>query len=252
MKHDRCVSGIILKYHFRAHSLDVFGIADNHRSVKAVAGLLGYLQTTQKDSVKHITTIQTELDNDHVVMDKSTLINLELFSMIRTNKKEQTLIYVLDETQTAMGGRMLRQWIRKPLRNIKDIQKRQDSIDFFINHPTILSDIREKLSHVTDIERILSRISLRAENARDLVNFKHVLSTALSIKHDTQAIQEILISEITSFIDDSLDHVIAMIDKTIVDNPPITIKERGIKRGVHTTLDMLRDQVGGGKNGFHN
>ncbi|MCX8008592.1 MAG: DNA mismatch repair protein MutS [Patescibacteria group bacterium] len=238
-----------LKDHFKVHSLEVFAMEGKKNCIEASAGLLGYLYTTQKNSVQHITAIRVFHDDSSLLMDKSTIMNLELFTTIRTREIHGTFVDILDETQTAMGGRMLRLWIRKPSSDKKTILQRHEIVETFLGNRELRSKIRDLLSHVADVERILSRLSVGVGNARDLIHLKSSLSTMMKIKDCLEQCGDSLLKQISLSIHPSLQQIIEILEQRIVDDPPISIKDGGIiKPHVDKTLDMLRDQVGGGKN----
>src|SRR5437762_13098644 len=171
-----------LKNHFRVATLASFEIEDKPLALQSSAALLGYLQTTQKTTVGHIKKIITHTTDDYMLLDRSTMINLELFSTIREHDTKGTLLYVLDQTITAMGGRLLKQWMKKPMVKKEEIIKRHDVVETFLKNSQERYMIRESLKAVVDIERILSRLSVNIGNARDLVHLKSSLQTILKVK----------------------------------------------------------------------
>jgi len=262
-----------LKNHFGIATLAGFAIEDKYLALQTSAALLGYLQITQKTTVKHIKKITTGMNNnDYVQLDRSTIVNLELFSTIREHDTKGTLLFVLDQTQTAMGGRMLKDWMRKPLRKKEEIEKRYDAVEVFINNSDKRLMLQEVLKGITDIERVLSRLSVNIGNARDLVHLKEALKLVIVIKNllalsvkrsafakasaDKQALSKtentdvncLLLQELYSKISPRVQTVIDIIEHHIVDEPPIDLRSGGIVRhGIHKELDQLRKTVGGSK-----
>lgn len=238
-----------LKKHFGITSLMSFGIKDKPHALTSSAALLGYLKETQKDNIHHITHIRTYDPSDHMNLDRSTMVNLELFSTLRDHERKGSLISVLDKTETAMGGRLLRTWIRKPLTNKSDIQQRLDAVEELLSKTIQRNDIQQKLHHMTDIERALSRLSVGVGNARDLVQMKHTLRLISDIKTHISSFSSPLLKHLHSHISDEIQQVIDYIETTITDEPPLELKQGNlIKPGVDPELDRLKNKITKGKN----
>jgi DNA mismatch repair protein MutS len=234
----------VLKKHFRLSSLASFEVADKPQALQASAVLIGYLKHTQKDKIDHIKKILPLLNKSYMNLDKSTIINLEIFSTLRDQEKQGSLIHLVDETITAMGGRMLREWIRKPLVNKKEIEKRHDAVEHFVKKRAEREKLRIALEMVSDIERLLSRLTVGIGNARDLINLKNSLKNIEEIKTFLSSKNVSLMKEITSNIPTSIQKINKIIEKNIVEEPPIELKEGGIiKTGVHNELDLLKEKV---------
>lgn len=239
----------MLVNHFHVSSLLSFGIQKHAKTIIAAAALLGYLMETQKDQVHHITSIQTVEKDDHLILDKSTVQNLELFSTLREQDTKATLLGVMDKTNTAMGARLLRFWMKKPLVSKESIIKRYDTVDYLLSQKEFTKHIENLLHDITDIERLLSRLSLGLGNARDLVNIAHSLQRFHDIKThiESQCDDELLLEQAKN-IDHSLINLVQLVFQTLVNEPPITVKEGGmIRPGVNQKLDELRRHIGGGK-----
>lgn len=231
-----------LKKHFKVSTLASFSIDNKALCCKSTAGLLGYLQYTQKTSLSHIKKISFLSDNSFMNLDRSTMINLELFSTIREHDTRGSLLSVLDQTQTAMGGRLLKEWLIKPLVNKSQIDNRLDAIETLLK---TRNNFDEVLKQIPDIERILSRISLGLGNARDLVNIKNALEQALKIKKDLNNFPTTLLKNLSKEIKSEILQLISLINKTIVDEPPIDTKIGGmIRSGISEKLDELKVVVG--------
>lgn len=236
-----------LKKHFQVTSLMSFDLDNKHQAIKASAALIGYLKNTQKDHLDHFKTIKTYAHDGHVMLDRSTIMNLELFSTLRQQEKKGSLVSILDHTITAMGGRMIRDWIRKPLTNIEKITQRHDATEELLKESRYRNIVREELKEIADIERILSRLAVGIGNARDLVNIKNSLQRITHIKKNLNLTSE-LFQELKKDISADIDDIIHIIERNIVDEPPFDTKEGGIvKTGIDTELDELRSQVGGNK-----
>jgi DNA mismatch repair protein MutS len=230
-----------LQNHFQVKTLASFSLDDSSFCLETSAALLGYLQITQKSTVNHIRKIELLSDTTHMVLDKSTMINLELFSTIREHDTKATLLTVLDQTITAMGGRLLKEWICKPLIEKEEIEKRQNTVAYFHKHTTGMDSLREILTQVTDIERLVSRLSVGLGNARDLRNLQGSLKQIMTVKKALEEITEPYVREICKGISHKIQTLINRIEETIVAEPPIALKEGGLlKEGVSKILDELK------------
>lgn len=230
-----------LKHHFGMKTLAAFGIEGKELSLQSSAALLGYLQTTQKSSIQHIKKILVYEQDSYMILDKSTMINLELFSTIRDHDSRGTLLAILDQTVTAMGGRLLKLWLKKPLLEKEEIEKRHEGVEELLIRHTKKGTIREKLQEITDIERILARLSVNIGNARDLVNLKNSLQTILQTKEIVKEYKSPIFKDIEKLITKDIEKVIGEIDKTFVEEPPVDTKIGGmIRNGVNKELDTLR------------
>jgi len=247
-KHAEDASNLI-KSHFKITHLKSFDLDNNYHAQKASASLLGYLKHTQKDRIDHIHTIKNYSPEDYVILDRSIVSNLELFSTIRDSDQKGTLISVLDNTSTAMGGRMLREWLKKPLCKKEDIEERLNSVSELLKNRLLRNDLKNILKQISDIPRLVSRLSIGIGNAYDLVNLKESLKQVLEIKNilkNTKALSAQLGTKCLST--ENIHELISLIDITINDNPPIDTKDGGlIKPGINKQLDELRSIVTGGK-----
>ena len=240
-----------LKEHFSAASLVGFGVEDESAAALAAAALIAYLKQTQKEALLHINSVKSNVSDDFVLMDGSTVSNLELFSTIRDRAKKGTLTDALDFTSTAMGGRLLRLWLLRPLRKKTEIEKRLDAVAYLIGHRLIAVSLDGKLKEVGDIERIVSRLAVGVGNAKDLVALKFSLSKALEVKEAVEdgdraaRVLKTLAKEIAPDLEKTIRHI----DNTIVDEPPFELKEGGlIKSGVDANLDDLKKSILDSKN----
>lgn len=226
----------MLKEAFDLKSLQPFGMEGRPAAINASGVLFDYLKETQKAELKHIQKISFYRISDFMPLDESLIRNLELFYTNRENKKEGSLIWVLDRTMTPMGGRMLRNWLLHPLPDEEKIKHRLDKVGVFVKNSGLLRDIRECLKDVYDVERLLSRLSLGTGNARDLIAMKQSLKSIPKIK-------DLLgenISDISSQLD-PLEELIELVEKAIEEEPPISVREGGmIKKGFNEELDDLK------------
>ncbi len=233
---------LILKNHFKIKSLESFSLHGKVQAQTASAALLGYLKETQKDKVDHFKTITCLSSDRHVLLDRSTITNLELFSTIRDSDKRGSLLSIIDHTITPMGGRMLRDWVRKPLSTQDDILQRHDAVEVFFSNADLLTRVGEELHKVTDFERALSRLAVGIGNARDMISLKDSLQTALRLKDLLKSYDTcVLLNNIKGGLADNTIPIIELIDRTILDDPKFDPKEGGIiKDGVDPQCDELR------------
>ncbi|HSW97404.1 MAG TPA: DNA mismatch repair protein MutS [Candidatus Saccharimonadales bacterium] len=234
-----------LKKHFGVSTLSSFAIENKPLALQTAAALLGYLQTTQKTKVMHIKKIITAETNNVVLLDRSTMINLELFSTIREHNTRGSLLHILDETVTAMGGRLLRHWLQQPLTDKESISNRHAAVEVLFENYDARTMLREALREITDVERILSRLSVNIGNARDLIHLKLSLKEILVVKKLLKTIpSSILLKTLDDQISTNINKVITIIETNIVDEPPIELKQGGIiKYSINKTLDTLRDTI---------
>lgn len=210
--------------------------------------LLKYLRHTQKSELKHIKNIKDYLDEDTLEMDRSTMFNLELFSTIREQDSKGTLIEMIDRTRTAIGGRQMKNWLSKPLVKRKSINDRQDLVEKYTKDRQAREKLQRLLENISDIERLVARISVGLGNPRDLINLKNSLKHTLAVK---ELLTEGLVLEksINTRITKTIRAVANEIEKTIIDEPPVDPKQGGvIKAQVSLELDGLKDSIASSKN----
>ncbi|MBA3550605.1 DNA mismatch repair protein MutS [Patescibacteria group bacterium] len=232
-----------LKRHFKVKSLRGFGLTHKDQAIKAAGTLLGYLSHTQQNRIGHMTSLCTYEPEDHVILDASTISNLELFKSIREHDDQGAFIQCIDQTQTAGGGRLLRQWIREPLRNKTYINERLSAVESLIHERSIREKARNDLCSMYDIERILSRLSVGIGNPHDLINLKHTLKSTLKVHSFLSDIKASLVQELIAIIPDA-QHISTYIESMIVEIPPFDPKSGGlINKGVNTELDDLHESI---------
>lgn len=243
---DNAVS--FLKNHFHVATLHIFEVEDLELGLETGAVLLGYLQNTQKSRVDHIKKISRLDAQEHVVMDKSTMLNLELFSTIREHDTIGSLLHVLDQTITSMGGRLLKSWIKKPLVKKEEIEARFDATGELLKKRIARQKLEEFLSEIPDIERIVSRLSIHIGNPRDVMNLKSALARVIHIKKLLTDMESPLLEKLDRQISNDLSEVIAFVKFHIIEEPPIELHAGGIiKPNVNAELDRLRKIVGGSR-----
>jgi len=231
-----------LKGHFSLSSLKPIGLQDLPAATIAAAWLLHYAEEAQKSILSHVTRLQVYNLSEFMVLDPITLSHLEVFRRWHGGK-EGTLWSVLNKTLTPMGGRLFREMLLRPLKDIKAIKKRLNYVDTFVRAGLIRQAIRERLKQIGDLERLNSRIVLGKAHARDLINLKNSLNLVPELKAVLTSSQLSLLQEIGQRLD-TLDDVTLLIDKAIVDDPPLTLKEGGlVKQGYNEILDNLIKQT---------
>lgn len=240
----RSQSKAILTKHFQLQTLDSLGLVDCPLAIETAAVLLTYLQQTQHSSVAHLNRLKLANQTDYLTLDRSTVINLELFTTIRDHTAQGSLLYSLDQTITAMGGRLLKDWLIQPLTNASQIKQRHQAVAELKVDNHFLNDLRLRFKSINDIERALSRLSVGLGNARDLVNLKVSLHQILELKNLLANSQSTLIKHLDQQISPKLQKIINLIDTTILDEPAINTKEGNlIKPQINTQLDELRKTI---------
>lgn len=216
--------------------------------VCACGALLSYIEETQKTSLQHINNLTLYSTGDFMMLDISTRRNLELTETMRTQSKKGSLLWVLDRTVTAMGARLLRKWIEEPLISCEKIEYRLNSVEEFFNNIYLRETIRDKLKDIYDIERLLGKLVYGSINARDLISLKQSLSMLPGIKDDLKDCKSQMIADLRNSMD-TLEDVYSLIDRSINDNPPLSVKEGMIiKDGYNSDVDKLRSASINGKN----
>ena len=235
---DTCIKKLLT--HFKVGVLDGLGLKDYTSGTIAAGALLLYLYEMQKGSVDHITSIVPYTTGKYMLIDSSSRRNLELVETMREKQKKGSLLWVLDKTKTAMGARALRSMIEQPLINKEDILKRQAGIEECNNRAIDREEIREYLNPVYDLERIMTKISCKSANPRDLTAFRNSLEMLPHIKKLIGTMESDLFADCFANLDDLAD-IYSLISSAIVEEPPITIREAGIiKEGFSKEADELR------------
>jgi DNA mismatch repair protein MutS len=237
-----------IKLLYKIKSLESFGIYEQKHSIvlSAIGGILEYLDKTQKNFVTKLKNIHFYSIEDYMYLDTTCIRNLELVESFYTRTKENTLLEIIDQTITSSGGRLLRNWLLKPLLKIEDIVERQNCVELFFEDNFIRTKIREKLKSISDIERIVNKISAKTVNPKELISLSETLKTIPQIN---QLIKEIIgenrILNTTEFekllIIPELNEVAEIIEKSINPDAPVDIKKGNvIKPGYSKELDELK------------
>jgi len=238
----------LLKEHFKVGSLEGLGLSDFNNGRLAAGAILQYLYDTQKTSCSQITKIITFHSKEYMFIDSSSRRNLELIETMREKRKIGSLFWVLDNTKTAMGARLLRSYIEQPLIDKQRIIKRQNAIDEFLLRYIDREELREYLSTIYDLERLMGRISQESANPRDLLSFGNSIKIIPHIKSILSSFNSELNTEINSELDELLD-VTNLILSSIDEETPITVKEGNIiKTGYNEEVDKFRSAKTEGKN----
>ena len=233
--------------HFKVYDLSALGIDNYDVGTNAAGALMQYLTETQKNSLSHLTQIIPYSTNKFMILDTSTRRNLELCETLREKQKRGSLLWVLDKTKTAMGARMLRSYIEQPLIDKESIIKRQKAIEELNKSLITWDELREYLSPIYDLERLISKVAYKSANPRDLIALLNSLKMLPHIKTVIQDFKSPLFKEITEELD-VLDDITSLIDNSINEDPPINIKEGGIiKEGYNEEVDRLRKAKTEGK-----
>ena len=217
-------------------------------SVAATNALITYLLDTQKNNLEHINKLIVYSITKYMALDINARRNLEITEKLRDKSKKGTLLWVLDKTATSMGGRLLRRWLNNPLIDVNQINKRLDAVAELKDNIILRGDLTDALKKVYDIERLAGKISYGSANGRDLISLKSSAKQLPEIKKILSQTKSGMLAEIYSELD-TLDDIYELIDKTIVDDPPISVKEGGlIKLGYDEEIDKLKTATTDGKN----
>ena len=236
-----------LKEHFRVKSVAALGLSDYDCGVIAAGALLRYLYETQKNNLEHISAIHPYSTGKYMVIDSSTRRNLELVETLREKQKRGSLLWVLDKTKTAMGARLLRSYVEQPLIERAAIEKRQDAIAEINRHVITREELREYLNPIYDLERLITRVTYKTANPRDLIAFRNSLGMLPAIRTLLEEFDCELLNELKSETD-TLEDLHALIDSSIVEEPPLSVRDGGlIKDGYNEEADQYRHAKAEGK-----
>lgn len=243
--YDDCYNACI--EHFGEEKVNSLGFVSDSKAVIALGAALRYLKNMQKNGLENISEVNFYSDKQFMKLDYSTLRNLEVTQSMKTGEKKGSLLWVLDKTKTAMGKRLLRSWLEKPLISVAQITRRHNAVDELVNNPSCLSELTEKLCGVFDIERLITRIMYESANAKDLNSLKQTLECIPEIKMLLYDCKSTYLSQ--QFLNlDVLEDVRALIHASINDEAPFSVREGGmIKDGFNSELDELRHIQNGGK-----
>ena len=235
----------LLERHF-GKSLAELGLTGLPEAILASGSLLQTLLTLQKNDLAHIRQLQYYTTGRFMELDMDARRNLELTETLRSKEKKGTLLWVLDKTHTAMGGRMIRSWLEKPLLDPVEIDRRQRAVEELVNSTVSRGELTEALKDVTDLERVMTRVVTGTVNCRDLLGLARGLRALPEVKKQLLSMDSSLLQRLGNEID-PLNDCADLIESTIVDEPPLTVREGGIIRpGANEDADRLRDIMQGG------
>ena len=234
-----------LEAHF-GKSLAELGLADLPEGIMAAGSLLRHLIALQKNSLSHIIELQYYTTGRFMELDLDARRNLELEETLRLKDKKGTLLWVLDKTRTPMGGRLIRSWLEKPLLDISEIILRQSAVEELVNDTVFRGELDEALKYVTDLERVMTRIVTGTVNCRDLLGLAGGLRALPDVKRQLSDVKSPLLQRLAQAIDPMVECA-DLIENTITDKPPLTVREGGIiRKGANEEVDRLQDIMDGG------
>ncbi len=238
--------------HFGVHSLEGFGCETMPLAYSAAGAIIHYLEETQKRVLPHISCLTTYSLEDYMLLGPSTLRNLELTCSLQDSSLKGTLLWVLDETFTAMGKRLLQKWIKQPLLDLQNIIARQGAVEELLKEEEKRSNLREDLKGLYDIERLMGRVGCGTANARDLLSLGKSLEILPYVKKELTSVKSQLLKALRINLRD-LSKIPCLIEKAIKEEPPYSLREGGlIKAGYNKALDELRSIASSGKDWIAN
>ncbi|MGB9613111.1 MAG: DNA mismatch repair protein MutS [Candidatus Margulisiibacteriota bacterium] len=234
--------------HFKVQSLEAFGLTGKEVALGAAAAIIDYLRETHKTTLDHINSLKLYHPTEFMYLDAITRRNLELIQTVRDRSFQGSLLWVLDHTKTAMGSRLLRQWLLQPLLDIAKINERLDGVEELVNDGLLRMEIGQALKGIQDIERITSRVATQTANARDLVALKESLKRLAKVREALAKTNARLLKQILEEPAEFEREIITLVSGALVDDPPMILKEGGlIRSGFSAELDELKKVASGGK-----
>ncbi len=245
--HEQTCTKTLLE-HFKVASLLALGIDSLRVGAVASGALMQYLEETQKNNLSNITHLDAYASEKYMLLDSATRRNLELTETMREKKARGSLLWVLDKTKTAMGARLLHQMVEQPLIDKDAIEARFDAVEALLSNSVDRDELREYLQPIYDIERLLTKITYGSANPRDLIAFRESLRMLRPIRQVLEDFPDGELHQIQENIGD-YDALVDVLDRAIVDEPPLAMKEGGIiKEGYDETIDRFRSAKTEGKN----
>ena len=231
----------LLIMQFKTVTLKGFGIENFNPGIIASGVILNYLQETQKANLSHLNKVSAYNPSEYMALDYSTKRNLEITSSMQDGGREGSLISILDKSETAMGGRLLKKWISSPLRKLDLILKRQESIEEILNNKNIRNNLITELKEIGDLERLISKVCTGRANPREIVSIKTSLKKIPLIKDILEPLTGKTLVQLKESLN-LLEKLVEKIQTAIVDSPSLSIVDGGIiKNGFSPELDELRD-----------
>ena len=242
------VGNLQLDYNIVENKKEVANLKERQLAVKSINALIEYLNETQMTSLEHINTITLYSLSKYMSLDINARRNLELTEKMRDKSKKGTLLWVLDKTSTSMGGRLLRRWLNDPLLDLYEINDRLNAVKELKDNMMLRGELLETLKKVYDIERLAGKMTYGNANARDMITLKNSLQRLPELKTILQQCQSSKLVELYNDLDELKD-IAQLIEKSIIEDPPMTIKDGGIiKLGYNDEIDQLKLATSEGKN----
>ena len=236
----------LLLKHFGESRLKELSVDTKNPIASAVGAVIDYLYETGKNGNISVNKLDVYSGNQYMRLDMTAIRNLELSETMRTKSKKGSLLWVLDKTKTAMGKRLIRSWLQKPLINITGINLRQNAVEELCSDTVLRGEAMEYLSGIRDVERLMSRVVYGTASARDLNAVADAAHRFPMLKNLLCSVSCKMLKEIYSDID-TLDDIAELINRAIVDNPPFTVREGGLIRdGYSEELDLIRSDMNSG------
>ena len=234
----------LIKSQFKVQTLKGVSIEKDEKSlVFALGAQISYLRENKKGDLSNISFLKRYSIGETMVLDKATIRNLEITETLMEKKSYGSLLWVLDKTHTAMGGRKIKKWLREPLNKIDEINKRLNGVEFLVEQPLVRNHIKEDLKAIYDFERLTGKIAYGSANGKDVIALKNSLEILPDIKYDIEDSGCKIIEELHENLD-ILQDVTKMIDDAIVEEPPFSRREGGIiKRGYSPQLDEMKASI---------
>jgi DNA mismatch repair protein MutS len=237
----------ILIEHFKVTSLDGFGCQDLKLGISAAGAILAYLKQTKKISLSHINKLSPSIEGEEMFLDTNTIRNLELLTAMGTGERTNTLFSLLNKTKTAMGARLLKNWIIQPLLNVDRVTERQETIEELFKSHDLSDSLEKRIKKIADLERLSGKIGYGKANAKDLIWLKDSLLVIPEVRSTLSQAKSVFLNHIKENLPDTTE-LVNLIERSIVDEPPFILTEGGIiKSGYSSDLDSLKSQIKGSK-----
>ena len=231
----------MLVMQFKTVTLKGFGIDHLMTGIISCGAVLNYLQETQRANLSHLNKVSAYNPSEYMILDHSTKKNLEITYSMQDGGREGSLISILDKTETAMGGRLLKKWISAPLKNLELILKRLESVEELVQNKTLRKKLINELREIGDLERLISKVCTGRANPREIVQLKFSLKKIPAVKNLLSGLKVKTIKQIEGGLN-PLEKIVAKIESAVIDSPPLSISDGGIiKSGFSAELDELRD-----------
>ena len=231
----------------KQYGREAAGQLPNPASVMALGGLLGYLYETQKTDLSHISELEYYEQGRFMELDLNTRRNLELPATMRGKEKRGSLLWVLDKTKTAMGGRLLRSWLERPLLNVTAINRRLNAVEALVKDSVGREELIFALQGIGDMERLIGRVVYGSAGGRDMASLRGAMEKLPNLKEKLVPFTTGRLGELGRGLD-PLEDIFQLLCRAIVDEPPFSVREGGfIREGYHEEVDRLREILSGGK-----